>query len=97
MGISCSGISYRYDNGIAWFTSIMSYMILVPYTLQSTLDLADDNLVPSKFLSASQNRAYCNGSSLVLDTTSKFLPLVPLFTVSTTELDSVLPCKDYIL
>ena len=55
------------------------------------------------FLSARQYaRAYTvySGLALVwsgLVTVPKFLPLVPLFTVSAAGLDSVFPFKDYIL
>ena len=54
------------------------------------------------FLSARQYaRAYTVYSGLVvwsgLVTVPKFLPLVPLFTVSVAGLDSVFPFKDYIL
>ena len=52
------------------------------------------------FLSARQYaRAYTVYSGLVWSglTVPKFLPLVPLFTVSAAGLDSVFPFKDYIL
>ena len=54
------------------------------------------------FLSARQYaRAYTVYSGLVvwsgLVTVPKFLPLVPLFTVSAAGLDSVFPFKDYIV
>ena len=49
------------------------------------------------FLSARQDaRAYSVYSGLEV-TVPKFLPLVPLFTVSAAGLDSVFPFKDYIL